>query len=316
MDQNINISDLNVVFHTDGKEISALHDINIEFTAGETTALIGESGSGKSVLGMSILQLLPDSAKVSGTCMFEGENLYHITAKAMRKLRYRRLSLIPQNPLQALNSAMKIRGQLTEAMVEHEGVSRQSALTRTHAQLTKFAFQNPKSIGSHYSFQLSGGMNQRVVTCMGLSCNPDWLIADEPTKGLDAILRTQVYEVLQDAQENRGLILITHDLQLAKRLSQKVGVMYQGFLLEQGPTEEVLSNPQHPYTKGLLSASPSQGMHPIPPPMEGRKSEDSPCPFYCRCTQGDCHCTKTTLETVKVHPQWTVRCAKSAISGR
>lgn len=311
MNGNIEINNLNVSFLTGGHEVPVLHDVNITFREGHITGLIGESGSGKSVLGMSILQLLPSTAKVSGSCNFLDQNLYELTSKEICRLRYKEISLIPQNPLLSLNPVLKIKRQLTEPLRLHLGQSYQEAYGTACENLKKFSFSEPEKLMEQYSFQLSGGMNQRVVSCMGLECSPRWVIADEPTKGLDAILRRQVYQVLRKikSEGDKSMILITHDLQLAGKLCDDIAVLYQGVIVEKGSCAEVLENPRHPYTKGLIQAMPGKGMHPVGLPLRDRDRGDSACPFYIRCRQACGSCLHAPIPETAVSEHQTVRCS-------
>ena len=313
MNENIEIHDLNVEFFTNGRQITALKDVHITFREGRITGLIGESGSGKSVLGMSILKLLPDTAKIKGSCMFLGKDLYQLNEREICRLRYKEISLIPQNPLMSLNPVLKIRRQLTEPLRLHLGMSKKKAYETACENLKQFGFSEPENLMCQYSFQMSGGMNQRIVSCMGLECNPRWVIADEPTKGLDAILRRQVYQVLHKVKEsgNKSMILITHDLQLAEKLCDDIAVLYQGQIIEQGEKKKVLENPLHPYTFGLMQSVPSKGMHPIPQPKKDRKKEDSGCPFYNRCQKAEECCKKKQIPDVVKEDQ-IVRCIQYA----
>lgn len=314
MGENIEIRNLNVRFSTNGKTIQALRDVNLIFREKKITALIGESGSGKSVLGMSILKLLPATAEVEGSCFYRNRNLYELSEKEICKIRCREISLIPQNPLMSLNPVLKIGRQLAEPLWTHLKVPRKDAWKAAEENLEKFSFRNPKVVMNQYSFQMSGGMNQRIVSCMGLECGSSWVIADEPTKGLDSILRRQVYEVLCQARSNgsSSMILITHDLQLARKLCDYMAVLYQGHLVEQGTVQAVMEHPCHPYTRGLLNAMPARGMHSIPLAVKGQKREDSGCPFYSRCQEASLRCRKADIMECAVSPDQSVRCMNYA----
>lgn len=310
MNGDIEIRNLNVNFFTGGREVNAIKDAAIRFREKRITGLIGESGSGKSVLGMSILQLLPDTARVEGSCMFMGRDIYKLSEKEICRLRYKEISLIPQNPLMSLNPVLKIGRQLTEPLTLHMGMGKKEAFGYACGNLGMFSFQEPEKLMKQYSFQMSGGMNQRIVSCMGLECHPRWVIADEPTKGLDAILRRQVYHILKDARENgsESMIVITHDLNLAERLCDDLAVLYQGQIVEQGEREAVIRDPKHPYTQGLLNSVPSRGMKPIPLPVKGRKPEDSGCRFYNRCWQAKESCLCRTIPGTELKGNRIVRC--------
>lgn len=311
MEHDIVLQDGQVEFQTGGVRVRALSHANIRFPAGQLTALVGESGSGKSVLGMSILRLLPPTAQLSGSCRYGGQDLYRCSEAEMRAIRCKIIGLIPQNPLQALNPVLRLGRQLTEPLITHRGMDREAAAQQTRQSLRDFGFDDPDALMRSYSFQLSGGMNQRVVSAMGLACKPEWVIADEPTKGLDAILRRQVFEVLSSARDHGAgsMLVITHDLPLARKLCQQVAVLYQGQILEQGPTAEVFAHPLHPYTQGLLSSIPEAGMVPIPRADTGRAAEASDCPFYSRCPRACAACRSGVLRDIPAGEGRIVRCA-------
>ena len=310
MNNDIEIRDGQVEFLTGGARVRALSHANIRFPAGQLTALVGESGSGKSVLGLSVLRLLPATARVSGSCLYGGLDLYRCSEAELRSVRGRVIGLIPQNPLQSLNPVLRLGRQLAEPLTAHLGLDREQAAGQVSRSLGEFGFADPRAIMDSYSFQLSGGMNQRVATCMGLACGPDWVIADEPTKGLDAILRRQVFQVLSKARDSGAgsMIVITHDLLLARKLCQRAAVLCRGQILEQGPAEEVFARPLHPYTQGLLASLPEAGMVPIPPARKERKGEDSDCPFYPRCPKANAACREETLRDTPVESGRIVRC--------
>lgn len=284
MGSDIRVNHLTVAFG-EGAAGAAVSDVTTLFPSGRVTGLIGESGSGKSVLGMSILRLLPSSARLSGAIEFDGKNLLSLSARELQALRGSRIGLIPQSPGDSLDKVLRIRVQLEEALLAHSGQGRKEAHRRAVELLKAFRFEDVNRVIQSYPFQLSGGMQQRVVSAMGLSCTPEWLIADEPTKGLDAVLREQVYSLLDDIAQNhiKSMIIITHDLPLAARICQRLLVMYHGYAVEEGPADEVLASPLHPYTAGLLAAMPSRGMNPLPPPDPSVSSTG--CPFAARCKQ-------------------------------
>ena len=293
MERDIEISGLNVRFRGKTGPAAVVCDVSAHFPAGTVTGLIGESGSGKSVLGLSILQLLPESAEVTGTCLYEGRDLYRLDEREMCRIRGRSIALIPQNPAESLNPVLPVGRQLTEC-VTAAGGSPHRAAERRDALLRQFGFADPERISAAYSFQLSGGMNQRVISALGLMNDPAWIIADEPTKGLDAILRRQVYQVLREISrgEARGMLVITHDIPLAGALCDRLMVLYKGTLLEQGETGLILKNPMHPYTRGLIAALPENGMHPIRRAEPGRAEQTAGCRFYPRCAEATEECAR------------------------
>lgn len=292
MPSDITISHLSVTFATSRGPVFAVRDLNTVFHAGQISGVIGESGSGKSVMGMSMLRLLPGNAGIEGTCLYENEDLYSVPLRRLRQIRGGVIGLIPQNPAASLDPIMRIRRQITEAIEAHDRKStRRDADARAEALLRSFGFDDAEQILGRYSFQMSGGMNQRLVSALGLACQPGWIIADEPTKGLDAVIRNQVYQVLRQICQAgaRSMIVITHDLMLARRLCDDIRVMYMGQIIEQGPAADVMEAPRHPYTQGLIASLPSRGMQPIPPADPTRSAEGG-CPFYPRCARSDPRC--------------------------
>ena len=314
MNSDIEIRNLSVSFITQEGESNAVKDLSTTFYQGKISGVIGESGSGKSVMGMSILGLLPNTAQISGECWYKGENLYRLPLKELRKFRGAQIGLIPQNPNASLDPVMKIKKQITEVIFAHSELkSRRERKLQAEQQanqlLIDFGFSNPDEISKQYSFQMSGGMNQRLVSALGLACCPEWIIADEPTKGLDAVLRNQVYRVLKDIflKQHSSMIVIPHDSHLAQRLCDDLKVLYKGQIIEQGDTQKMMENPLHPYTKGLLDSMPSRGMNPIPEEDPEKKGKNG-CPFYSRCLQAKEKCRSEKPYDISVPDGRKVRC--------
>ena len=288
---DIEIRQLSVWFDTAQGPVKAVDGLSTTFRAGQISGVIGESGSGKSVMGMSLLRLLPNTARISGECWFGDQELCSMPLRELRKLRGAAIGLIPQNPGASLDPVMKLKRQLSEAITAHRRQGRREAERQAAELLRRFGFEEPEGILDQYAFQMSGGMNQRLVSALGLACQPGWVIADEPTKGLDAVLRSQVCAVLRQIhlRHHSSMLLITHDLELARRLCDDLRVLYMGQIIEQGTAEEVMERPRHPYTAGLIHALPSRGMVPIPPPDPGRLAHQG-CPFYPRCARAMARC--------------------------
>ena len=307
---DIAVRNMTVTFETSHGPVSAVRDVNTTFRTGEVTGMIGESGSGKSVLGMAMLQLLASNARIDGVCMYRGRNLTALPAKEMEKIRGKEIGLIPQNPAESLNPVMRIKKQLIESVTVHDPKGEKRAEERYSDLMKRMGFSDPEQTGSQYSFQLSGGMNQRVISVLGMMNRPRWVIADEPTKGLDAILRRQVYQVLREIteQDTKNMILITHDVELARKLCRKILVLYRGEILEQGRTEDVLGHPKHPYTKGLMDSLPKNGMKPIPQPVKEREGAAGGCIFYPRCPYGTGRCGTEHPGEFSAGDRWRVRC--------
>lgn len=309
MAKEIRFENFTVSFPGSKEESVVADHISVSFQPGKITGLIGESGSGKSVMGMSVLQLLPSSARIQGHCYYGEEDLLSVSSRRMRQIRGREIAIIPQNPTEAMNSLRKIGGQLIETPLAHKLLRRNDAIKKSAASLRKFGLESADTIMGQYNFEMSGGMNQRILAVMGLSCQPRWLIADEPTKGLDAIIRGQVMKTLkQAAKESAGsMLVITHDLKLAQKLCDEICVLYRGHIVEYGSASEMFSNPCHPYTKGLIAAMPENGMHPIPGMSDADHLSEC-CPFYPRCRQCGNRCKQELPPLLEKGDRRKVRC--------
>ena len=308
--KDIQICDLSVCFDTPNGYVYAVQDVNTIFSFGQITGMIGESGSGKSVMAMSILQLLSDSAQVSGQCHYGDLDLYALPSKALEGIRGKEIGLIPQNPTASINPMMKLKKQLMEPLLHHRLADKKESQATVYNLLREFGFQEPEKLANRYSFELSGGMNQRVISAHGLVCNPPWIIADEPTKGLDSLMRNQVYRVLKQIHQTHGcgMLVITHDLLLAQRLCQRLCVTYAGRILEQGDCQAIFDNPLHPYTKALLDAQPHKGMNPIAAGNNALDAEQSSCPFFSRCPKASFQCTNREMADFPAYDGRKVRC--------
>ena len=310
---DIEIQHLSVCFDTAQGPVYAVNDLSTTFRAGRISGVIGESGSGKSVMGMSLLRLLPNTARVTGKCFFGEDELYSMPLRRLRRLRGAAIGLIPQNPGASLDPVMKLRRQLTEAITTHGRWKRREAEAQAAELLRRFGFEEPERILNQYSFQMSGGMNQRVISAMGLMNRPKWVIADEPTKGLDAILRRQVYRVLKEISETdtEGMIVITHDIALAGALCDRLMVLYKGSIMEAGETKTILEHPAHPYTKGLIASLPGKGMNPIGRAVR-KKEGNSGCSFYPRCVHAVDACKNGRIPEAELPDGRKVRCVRYA----
>lgn len=270
----ISVKNLSVTFSLPSGSVEAVRDVSLTIPPGTITGLVGESGCGKSVLGMALLGLLPPYAQVTGTMALDG------TPLPRRELLGRHIGLVPQSPSQSLNPARRVRAHLLEALLPLN-LPRREAEGRAADLLKEFGFPEPGPILRAYPHQLSGGMQQRVLCALGAACSPEWVVADEPTKGLDRPLRDQVAGQLA-LLHRRGasLLLITHDLELAARVCGNIAVMYRGQVMEWGP--ETLNHPAHPYTRSLLAALPQNGFQ---APELGMEEPGAGCPFCSRCPQ-------------------------------
>jgi microcin C transport system ATP-binding protein len=261
------VRDLSVTFHSSGRTTLAVDRVSFDIRKGETVALVGESGSGKSVTALSILKLLPYPAArhPSGEILFKGRDLLPLSERDMRRVRGDDVTIVFQEPMTSLNPLHTIEKQIAEILLLHRGRSGTAARARTLEVLTQVGIPDPQSRLASYPHQLSGGQRQRVMIAMALANEPDLLIADEPTTALDVTVQAQIIELLQDIQKRLGmsLLFITHDLGIVRRIAQRVCVMKEGKIVEQGDVERVFAAPTHPYTRALLAAEPKPD--PAPP---------------------------------------------------
>lgn len=300
----LELRDLTVTFNLGERKIRAVDGVSIRFPQGQITGLIGESGCGKSVLGLAVLGLLPPYAQVEGSIALDGEPLR--PRETHRRLGVE-IGLIPQSPAESLNGARTVAAHLKEALLSLR-LSRWEVRERSLRLLADFGLEDPARVLRAYPHQLSGGMQQRVLCAVGSACSPRWMLADEPTKGLDRDLRDQVRETLLSLR-GRGvesMIVITHDLPLARGLCDQVAVMYAGQVLELGA--DVLESPCHPYTRAFLSALPENGFQPMAgvAPRAGERSAG--CPFAPRCPHAGERCRWEYPGISSPRPGQTVRC--------
>ncbi|MBV49782.1 MAG: ABC transporter ATP-binding protein [Sulfitobacter sp.] len=272
----LDVADLHVSFRQEGTLTHAVKGISFSLKRGETVALVGESGSGKSVSALSTVSLLGDSAEVSGSVLYDGQQMVGANDKLLRKVRGNDISFIFQEPMTSLNPLHTIEKQLGESLALHQGVVGAEARARILDLLEKVGIVDAESRLGAYPHQLSGGQRQRVMIAMALANKPDVLIADEPTTALDVTIQAQILDLLKELKdsEGMGLLFITHDLGIVRRIADRVCVMQQGEIVEQGPARDVFENPQHPYTVKLLGAEPSGRPDPVPADAELIASTD------------------------------------------
>ena len=290
----LNIRDLTTTFQAAEGIVKACDRVSLKIPAGKTIGLIGETGCGKSVLGMSILRLLSSRAVIKGEIHYKGEDILAMNAGRLRRLRGKEIALLPQSPSTSLNPVLRIGFQIAEGLHLHRRTKWEQAWEKAVEMLDSLKLPEPAKRALEYPHQLSGGMKQRALAAASITGKPDLLIADEPTKGLDAVLRAQVVEVLRQLVRETGaaLLLITHDLKVAAGLCDEIAVMYAGEILERGPAGQVLTEPLHPYTQGLLASLPEHGLHPIPGQSPGLLNVPSGCKFHRRCPLAKNQCTK------------------------
>lgn len=254
------IENLRIHFETFAGEVQAIRGVNLKLEKGETLALVGESGSGKSVTAKSVMKLLSNNAVVKeGAIIFKGENILEKSERDMQSIRGKKIAMIFQDPMTSLDPTMKIGKQITEVIIKHEKASKEEADKRAEELLELVGIPNAKERMKQYPHQFSGGQRQRIVIAIALACNPDVLIADEPTTALDVTIQAQILELLKELQQQfqMAIIFITHDLGVVANVADRVAVMYAGKVVEVGTVDEVFYNPQHPYTWGLLRSMPT-----------------------------------------------------------
>lgn len=259
----LSIQQLYTSFRVDGETIPAVEGIDLSLYPGEIVGLVGESGSGKSVTSLSVMQLLDETPGevTGGEILFEGKDLLKFTDRQKRKVRGNDISMIFQEPMTSLNPVLKIGKQLVEAIREHQRISGVDARKHAIHMLNQVGIPRAEEIMTEYPHQLSGGMRQRVMIAMAMSCDPKVLIADEPTTALDVTIQAQILDVMRNMRKEHdtSILFITHDLGVIAEMCDRVAVMYSGRIVEQGTVYEIFENPKHPYTKGLLGSIPKLG---------------------------------------------------------
>lgn len=262
----VQVEGLTVDFHTEDGRVRAVEDLTFDIPRGGTVGLVGESGSGKSVTAMTLMRLIPTPpGEISaGRIIFDGQDLLALPERAMRQMRGKRIGMIFQEPMTSLNPVYRIGEQVAEVLRQHEGLSRRAARDRTLELLTQVGLPRPKQLIDSYPHQLSGGQKQRVMIAQAMSCEPDLLIADEPTTALDVTIQKQVLELMGELQVRYGmsLLFITHDLGVIAEVANRVVVMYRSHKVEEGATEALFQRAEHPYTRGLVACRPGLGGNP------------------------------------------------------
>lgn len=290
----LDIEGLGVAFaDEDGRPLRAVQNVSFSLEKGAVTCLVGESGCGKSLTARAILGILPRGAAAAGSVRFEGHELIGLPEKAMSRLRGRSMAMIFQEPMTALNPVLTVGEQAAEPLRLHLGLSKAEARKRVTDLFAEVGIPSPEERYSVYPHELSGGMRQRVMIAMALTCRPSLLLADEPTTALDATIQGQVLSILNEERVSRGMavLLITHDLGVVAQIADSVGVMYAGRLVEYGSLEELFRNPLHPYTRGLMAAAPTRAsfrldrLAAIPGTVPPLGSIPAGCPFHPRCAQ-------------------------------
>ncbi|WP_432363052.1 ABC transporter ATP-binding protein [Sporosarcina sp. UB5] len=292
MKKILEVNDLSVSFETYGADVQAVRGVSFRLNEGETLAIVGESGSGKSVTGLSIMRIvsMPPGKFVGGSILFNGEDLMKKSETQMQEIRGKKISMIFQDPMTSLNPTMTIGNQISESLIKHQKMSKKEARMRGVELLRLVGIPNPEIRITQYPHQYSGGMRQRAMIAIALACNPNVLIADEPTTALDVTIQAQILELMRELQEKIGtaIILITHDLGVVASVASRVAVMYGGKIVETGNVDEIFYNPKHPYTWGLLGSMPKlnskkEELLAIPGSPPNLANPPKGCPFVARC---------------------------------
>lgn len=316
----LEIKDLRVMFPVHKKWLPAVDGVSFSVRPGEITGVVGESGSGKSVMSQSVLRLRDHDTAVryEGEILFEGENLLEKPLSGMRDIRGNRISIIFQDPLNSLSPVHTVGMQLSEILMLHKGMTKSKAMGHAVEMLKLTGIPNPENCIRRYPYELSGGMQQRVMIAMALACEPKLLIADEPTTALDVTIQEQILHLIRELNEKLGMsvLFITHDMGAVSQLCHSVKVMYLGQVVEDGETEELFENPLHPYTKGLLSCIPhlkverGKDLPVITGTVPPLSKIPAGCHFCTRCGSADKRCREEEPPLVETGPGHLVKCWK------
>ena len=319
----LEVNDLRTSFFTDAGEVKAVNGISFNLERGKVLGIVGESGSGKSVTAYSIMQILASTGKiVGGSIKLDGQELVGAGEKVMKTVRGNKVSIIFQDPMTSLNPTYTIGHQLVEAIMLHTDRDRKQAWDRAVEMLRLVNVNEPERRMKQYPFEHSGGMRQRVMIAMALACEPDILIADEPTTALDVTIQAQILELMQQLQKEIGMaiIMITHDLGVVAQLCDEVIVMYAGSICEQGTADEIFYNPRHEYTKGLLRSIPTadtagQRLQPITGTPIDLLNMPEGCPFAPRCDAAMKICIHQRCERMEINADHAAACWMNVKAG-
>lgn len=317
MTELLEVSGLCTEFVSAAGTVRAVDGISLSVRKGETLGIVGESGCGKSITSLSIMQLLPKriSRIAAGQIRFEGKNMLEMPAKEVRNIRGNRIAMIFQEPMTSLNPVFKIGRQISESARFHLKLGKKEANERAVEMLRKVGIPRPEKIAEQYAHQLSGGMRQRVMIAMAMVCNPQLLIADEPTTALDVTIQAQILDLMRDLQKNEGMsiLMITHDLGVVAEMCDRVVIMYAGQIVEETDVATLYNNPLHPYTQGLLASLPqlagdNDRLSSIPGQVPNPANLPPGCRFAPRCPMVVQRCYEERPELLEIQPGHTCRC--------
>jgi len=313
----LEIKNLKTVFSTARGVIKAVDGVSLSLAAGETLGVVGESGCGKTMLALSVMRLIPPNGHIAeGRVLFDGQDLLSLPEKEMREKRGRDIAMIFQEPMTSLNPVLRIGDQIAEAICLHQHVPAKEALSLSVQLLGEVGIPEPERRVKDYPHQLSGGMRQRVMIAMAMSCHPRLLLADEPTTALDVTIQAQILNLISDLKEknNMAVVLITHDLGIVAEAAQKAAVMYAGRVVESADVEKLFARPLHPYTRGLIASRPSavnekEGyLKTIPGTVPSLYDLPSGCRFSERCALAENECRATEPELAEMEDGHFVSC--------
>jgi peptide/nickel transport system ATP-binding protein len=321
----LEIKDLMTVFDTVQGRIKAVDGVSFNINSGETLGIVGESGCGKTMLALSIMRLIPANGKIiNGEILFSGRDLLKLSAEEMRSKRGSEIAMIFQEPMTSLNPVFSIGEQIAEAIRLHKKLPAKEAHELSVEQLREVGIPYPERRAWDYPHQLSGGMRQRVMIAMAMSCNPQLLLADEPTTALDVTIQAQILDLIAELQKKNQMtmVLITHDLGIISQVAQKIAVMYAGKIVEASPVEQIFTQPSHPYTQGLLDSMPARYtnctnerqkyLKTIPGSVPSLYNLVGGCRFYDRCSYADKHCALQEPSLKEIEKDHFAACWKSS----
>ena len=302
----LKVEDLHIGFDSDSGFVPVVEKVHLQISAGQTLALVGESGCGKSLVASAIMRLLPPSGRMNrGIISLDGTDLASLDERALQQVRGNRVSMIFQEPMSALNPVFTVGAQVAEALLLHRALDSADARLQSVGLLATVGIPDPEARARSYPHELSGGMRQRVIIAMALACDPDLIIADEPTTALDVTIQAQILDLLHDLQERLGtaILFISHDFGVVSQMADNIAVMYAGRIVELGSAPDVLETPTHPYTRALLATTPrldhsARRLPAIAGRVPSPHERDAGCHFRSRCPDAELQCSTSYPELI------------------